>query len=209
MKRLNVPFLEDLEKEDFHTLALNMETGAAKGYIDTICWPDDYPYAPDAVFSIARSRTHLVIQYRVTGLDLRAKALDDNGPVWEDSCCEFFVSDPADSTYYNFEMNCIGTLLASKRKSREEFERFAGKAPLYFFSTKAKKLYWDCPMEPGAFLVFGSESHGLPQELHDRFHDFFYTLPMPGNFNRSLNLANSVAVTVYEGLRRKFTSPGA
>lgn len=124
MKRLNVPFLEDLEKEDFHTLALKMETGAAKGYIDTICWPDDYPYAPDAVFSIARSRTHLVIQYRVTGLDLRAKALDDNGPVWEDSCCEFFVSDPADGTYYNFEMNCIGTLLASKRKSREEFERF-------------------------------------------------------------------------------------
>ena len=96
-----------------------------------------------------------------------------------------------------------------RHASWEEFERFAGKAPLYFFSTKAKKLYWDCPMEPGAFLVFGSESHGLPQELHDRFHDFFYTLPMPGNFNRSLNLANSVAVTVYEGLRRKFTSPGA
>ena len=74
----------------------------------------------------------------------------------------------------------------------------ANGAPLYFFSTKDKKLYWDCPMEPGAFLVFGSEGHGLPQEYHDRYPENFYTIPMPGDFNRSLNLANSVAVAVYE-----------
>ena len=96
-----------------------------------------------------------------------------------------------------------------RHASWKEFESFAGNTPMYFFSTKAKKLYWDCPMETGAFLVFGSEGHGLPRELHERFPEFFYTLPMPGNFNRSLNLANSVAVTVYEGLRRKFTSAGA
>ena len=82
----------------------------------------------------------------------------------------------------------------------------ANGAPLYFFSTKAQKLYWDCPMEPGAFLVFGSEGHGLPQEYHDRYPENFYTIPMPGDFNRSLNLANSVAVAVYEGLRRIFSA---
>lgn len=82
----------------------------------------------------------------------------------------------------------------------------ANGAPLYFFSTKARKLYWDCPMEPGAFLVFGSEGHGLPQEYHDRYPEKFYTIPMPGDFNRSLNLANSVAVAVYEGLRRIFSA---
>ena len=60
-------------------------------------------------------------------------------------------------------------------------------------------------MEPGAFLVFGSEGHGLPPEFHRRYADRFYTIPMPGNFNRSLNLANSVAVTIYEGMRRRFT----
>lgn len=91
-----------------------------------------------------------------------------------------------------------------RHESWNAFETFMGNAPVYFFSTKAKPLYWDCPMELGAFLVFGSESSGLPQELHDRFHDRFYTLPMPGSFHRSLNLANSVAVTVYEGLRRKY-----
>ena len=53
----------------------------------------------------------------------------------------------------------------------------AAGAPLYFFSTKAEKLYWDCPMEPGAFLVFGSEGHGLPPEFHQRYADRFYTIP--------------------------------
>ena len=55
--------------------------------------------------------------------------MEDNGRVWEDSCCEFFMSDPEDGTYYNFEMNCIGTLLASKRKNRQDF-RYFGKDEL-------------------------------------------------------------------------------
>ena len=125
MKTLSVPFIEGLEKYDFNALALKMETEAAKAFIDTVCWPDEYPYRPDAAVSIARSATHIVIWYRVNGMDLRAKAMEDNGPVWEDSCCEFFVGDPSDGTYYNFEMNCIGTLLAAKRKSRTDFRFFS------------------------------------------------------------------------------------
>ncbi len=87
----------------------------------------------------------------------------------------------------------------------EDFEALlqaANGAPMHFFSTKAKKSYWDCPFQRGSFLVFGSESKGLPQTIHDRFPDDFYTIPMPGRFHRSLNLANSVAIAVYEGLRR-------
>ena len=76
-------------------------------------------------------------------------------------------------------------------------------APMYFYSTKAVKSYWDCPMEDGAYLIFGSEGSGLPQEIHDAYPEQFYTIPMPGDFMRSLNLANSVAVAVYEGLRRR------
>ena len=124
MKQLVVPFIPGLEDMDFKTLELAMETGGAKAFIDTVCWPKEFPYAPDAAFSIARSATHIVVEYRVRGLDLRAKALENNGPVWEDSCCEFFVSDPSDGTYYNFEMNCIVTLLAAKRKSRSDFMHF-------------------------------------------------------------------------------------
>ena len=85
----------------------------------------------------------------------------------------------------------------------QDFLAAKGEAPMYLYSTKAKQSYWDAPMEDGAYLVFGSEGHGLPQEIHDQFQPFFYTIPMPGNFSRSLNLANSTAVVIYEGLRRR------
>ena len=124
MKHLKVPFISGIEKNSLENLDLVMEENAAKAGISTVCWPDGYPYAPDASFSIARSETHIVIMYRVRGLDLRAKAMEDNGAVWEDSCCEFFMSDPEDGTYYNFEMNCVGTLLAAKRRSRTDFNFF-------------------------------------------------------------------------------------
>ncbi len=87
-------------------------------------------------------------------------------------------------------------------KNWESFLEYAGAAPLYFLSTKAKKTLWECPMEPGAYLIFGRESSGLPEEIHQAYGDRFYTIPMPGQFKRSLNLANSVAIAVYEGLRR-------
>lgn len=87
-------------------------------------------------------------------------------------------------------------------KTWEELEKLMGNDPVYFFSTKAKKVFWDCPYERGSWLVFGSESHGLPQEYHLKYPDRFYTIPMPGEFNRSLNLANSVGIAVFEGLRR-------
>lgn len=90
-----------------------------------------------------------------------------------------------------------------KHSSWEEFLKEIGNAPIYFFSTKAEKTFWDCPMEPGSVFVFGSESKGLAEFYHKTYPDRFYTIPMPGNFHRSLNLANSVAVAVYEGLRRR------
>ena len=72
---------------------------------------------------------------------LRAAALEDNGPVWGDSCCEFFVSHPSDGTYYNFELNCIGTLLASKRRSRNDADMFTAQelAQIRRFSTLENK----------------------------------------------------------------------
>lgn len=119
MKNLNIPYIEGLEALSFEELDKTMELSATKDFISTVNW-SGFPYKPTVSFRIARSASHIVIIYNVRGLDLRAAALEDNGPVWEDSCCEFFVSHPSDGTYYNFELNCIGTLLAAKRKSRSE-----------------------------------------------------------------------------------------
>lgn len=118
IKRVRAPFIEGLEGMNLSELDLAMENSASKFAVCERNWPKDAPYAPDCNGSIARSATHLAVMFHVRGLDLRAKALEDNGKSWEDSCCEFFVTDPYDGTYYNLELTCIGSLLASKRTSR-------------------------------------------------------------------------------------------
>lgn len=74
----------------------------------------------------------------------------------------------------------------------------------YFFSTKAKRLFWDAPLPPGAdvVLIFGRETGGLPAEFHERYPDRIVGLPMRSPLVRSLNLSTSVAIAVYEVLRR-------
>ncbi len=124
MKTLDIPFIEGLESLGYEALKTEMETVAAHGAIDVVDWPEQFPHKPEVEFHAARSRTHIVIFYKVRGQGIRATVTEDNGPVWQDSCCEFFVGDPQDGTYYNFEMNCIGYVLASKRKSREDFRYF-------------------------------------------------------------------------------------
>ena len=90
MKTLKLPLIQGLENMDFAAFDAAMEKDAAKGSVDTVNWPEAFPYAPDVRFFAARSEKSLAILYKVDGLDLRAVAMEDNGNVWEDSCCEFF-----------------------------------------------------------------------------------------------------------------------
>ena len=54
---------------------------------------------------------------------MRAVAPHDDGNVWEDSCCELFLSPVADGTYYNMECNAAGTMLIGFGPKREGRER--------------------------------------------------------------------------------------
>jgi tRNA (cytidine/uridine-2'-O-)-methyltransferase len=74
---------------------------------------------------------------------------------------------------------------------------------LYFFSTKGGKKYWDCDFEPGSFLVFGNEGSGFPEDFYEKYMGEMYTIPMSGKHSRSMNLANAVAVALYEGIRKR------
>lgn len=60
-----------------------------------------------------------MIHYRVEEDSVRAVSGNDLGPVWEDSCCEFFISPDAEGGYYNLEANCIGTVLLCNGQTRE------------------------------------------------------------------------------------------
>ena len=76
-------------------------------------------------FRIAHSDDAVVVMFEVEEEHVRAVSLQNNGPVWEDSCVEFFVANPAGEGYFNFEVNCIGTMLAAYRKSRSEAVHFS------------------------------------------------------------------------------------
>ena len=83
----------------------------------------------------------------------------------------------------------------------ELYEKYAGTANFYFLSTKGAKVYSDVKFKDGDFLVFGKETAGLGQELLSRRSSDAIRIPMRKGL-RSLNLSNSVAIVVYEGLRQ-------
>ena len=95
-------------------------------------------------------------------------------------------------------------LQLSVHESVAAFLDFAKDKTCYFFSTKTDHNYLDCPFEPDSYLIFGNEGSGLPPAFYQEFEDRLYTIPMPGKHARSLNLANSAAIILYEALSRKF-----
>lgn len=81
----------------------------------------------------------------------------------------------------------------------EELQEQFPNSKFYYLTTKSKKLYTDIKYDEGDFIVFGPESRGLPQEYVTQ--DTAVTIPMKEG-QRSLNLANSVAITAYEVIRQ-------
>lgn len=82
----------------------------------------------------------------------------------------------------------------------EVAEELKGKK-FHLFTTKAKKCYADAEIKAGDVLVFGKETRGLPEELLVSRREDCVRIPMIEE-SRSLNLSNSVAIAVYEGLRQ-------
>lgn len=82
----------------------------------------------------------------------------------------------------------------------EFLERNPG-AKIYMATTKGKKVYTEAAYEPDCYLMFGKESGGIPEELLINNQENCVRIPMWGEI-RSLNLANSVAIVLYEALRQ-------
>jgi tRNA (cytidine/uridine-2'-O-)-methyltransferase len=79
-------------------------------------------------------------------------------------------------------------------------EKYAN-SPFYYASTKSAKIYSEVAYPENCFLVFGKETAGLPEELLKSNYEWCIRIPMRDNI-RSLNLANSVSVVLYEVLRQ-------
>jgi len=82
-------------------------------------WSHAFPYQPNVRFSIAYSNHAIYLKYYVQERSVRAATTEINGPVWEDSCVEFFISFDG-KHYYNFEFNCTGTALVGYGTTKAE-----------------------------------------------------------------------------------------
>ena len=85
------------------------------------------------------------------------------------------------------------------------WEDFLARTParrLWLTSTKGARPYAQVPFQDGDGIVLGRETKGLPPELLEAYADRLVTIPMPGDFHRSLNQAQAAAVVLYEALRQ-------
>lgn len=120
MKRLNIKQLPELSEMRISEVGSYLTATTLWHPVNCVNWPEQFSYKPQTKFMIARSESALYIHYKVDEMAVKAVYTADQDPVWQDSCVEFFVQLPNDEGYANFEFNCIGTALATKRKSRNE-----------------------------------------------------------------------------------------
>lgn len=83
----------------------------------------------------------------------------------------------------------------------DEFFKQNENGRFWFLSTKADHSYTDVEYSENDYLIFGKETHGLPEPLLKENYQKTLRIPMLPTL-RSLNLSNSVAIVLYEALRQ-------
>ena len=77
------------------------------------------------------------------------------------------------------------------------------KARLWLVESGGPKIYSDVKFTADDYLVFGRETAGLPKPMLEQNRDHWLRIPMFNAKSRSLNLANCVALVLFEALRQQ------
>ena len=88
----------------------------------------------------------------------------------------------------------------------ESLEEFLGDVPMercWLATTKSQRPYFEAPFTPGDYLLFGSETEGLEGDLLRAHANRTVTIPMAKE-GRSLNLAVSAGIILYEAIRQNY-----
>ena len=85
-------------------------------------------------------------------------------------------------------------------ESYEDFIAKYGDRRIFLATTHGGKFYSEESYEPGDFIIFGRESSGVPEEVHNAHKGI--RIPMIKTSTRSLNLSNTVCAIAYEALRQ-------
>lgn len=85
-------------------------------------------------------------------------------------------------------------------ESYEDFMKKYGDKKIYLATTHGGEHYDEVSFKEGDFIMFGRESSGVPEEVHNAHEGI--RVPMIKTSTRSLNLSNTVAIIAYEALRQ-------
>ncbi|MDR1504281.1 MAG: hypothetical protein LBT43_17675 [Prevotella sp.] len=118
---LLVPMIDVADANNYTSVIEYMQE-VQKNEVACVNWPELYPSRPEVGFKIAHNGTHLFLQFFVEENEILAEASEDNGPVWKDSCVEFFMSFGDSLNYYNLEVSCIGKVLLGYRENKANSE---------------------------------------------------------------------------------------
>ncbi len=83
-----------------------------------------------------------------------------------------------------------------------DWETAVAGSRIWCYSAHAERPYTQAAYQPDDCLLFGGETHGLPESVLSRFADHALLIPMPAGKVRSLNLATAVGIVLYEALRQ-------
>ncbi len=85
----------------------------------------------------------------------------------------------------------------------EELKKTTGNHKVFISTTKESRFYTDVTYSNECYIIFGKETAGLPDYVHEEYKQNRIKIPMIQKVNaRSLNLANSVNIVIYEALRQ-------
>jgi len=180
MKSLCIPFLKELDTFSLEQASGFLDENGARISVEVLNWPHQFGYKPLTTVSIAHSKSSIFVLFQVHGNCLRAANTIDNQNVNEDSCVEFFVKQPDQDFYYNFEFNCIGICKAAKHfKTRDNFTYFTKDQLLKIgrWSSIGPKAFnelngmfsWElCVNIP--FELLDVDSNMLPEKLMGNFY---------------------------------------
>ena len=108
---------------------------------------------------------------------------------------------PDDKQLKRAGLDCWYLLDITYYKNLDDFFEKNKGGEFYFFTTKGRTVYSNVNYPDNAYIFFGKETKGLPEELLLKYPDRAVRVPMIGDA-RSLNLSNTVALAAYEVLRQ-------
>ncbi|NPA30226.1 MAG: tRNA (cytidine(34)-2'-O)-methyltransferase [Epsilonproteobacteria bacterium] len=89
--------------------------------------------------------------------------------------------------------------------SLDAFLNAHGRERLWLATTKADRPYFEADFKPGDWLLFGSETEGLPEALRQTYAKACITIPMTPQ-GRSLNISIACGIIAYEAVRQNFNA---